>query len=254
MSISTTTTATRPTTTPETDWRKVPGTVESGPSDARSRRRAGIAGLVASVAFVTTGVLTSSGTAVDEPDTASDIGRYLGDVDDNIVALGIYGLAGVILCGFYIVMSRAMTAHLGGDRPATLGTRATIWGLITLVPAYLLHLGVTGGLSVLESQSDISDATLLDMHDGALVAIAVSFAVGSLLSLGVGPLLWGLSGRANRTVATWLSRLLVVVGATGLVWAVPIEHPVVFIVTMVNVLGALVAFVALSWSLIRASH
>ena len=220
---------------------------------AQTKRRAGIAGLVASAAFVATGVLNSTGTAVEAPDAPSDIGRYVDDVDASMIPLGLYGVAGLALCFFYIVMSRAVTAHVGGDRRAAAGTAATIRGLVALVPAYLLHLAVTGGFSILHSQSNISDAGLLDLHDAAHVGIAVSFAVGSLLSLGIGPLLWGLSGRAHDTIPAWLSRLLIAVGCAGLVWAIPVENPVVFAVVMVNVLGALVAFIALSRSLLKAS-
>ena len=214
--------------------------------------RAGIAGLIASAAFITTGVLNSTGTAVEGPATAADVGRYLDAVNATMVPLVLAGLAGLTLCVFYIVMSRGVTAHLGGDRRAAVGTRITVWGLVALVPAYVLHLAVTGGFTIMDAHGDVSDARLLQLHDAAQLGITVSFAVGSLLSLGLGPLLWGLSGRANGKIPASLGRLLIAVGCTGIVWAAPVETPVVFMLIMVNVLASLVAFIALSRALLKA--
>ena len=122
------------------------------------------------------------------------------------------------------------------------------------MPAYVLSVVATVGLSAADSGWGTSHELLHDLHGATTVGITVSFAVGSLLSLGIGPLLWGLAGRDCGLVSQRLARLLIVVGVTGLVWAVPVEHPVALVLIMVNVLGALVAFVALSLALIRGGR
>ena len=226
--------------------------VVTRPPERHPFRRAGWFGLAGSVAYLTTGVLANSGAAVDEPDSVADVGRYLDEIDAVTGTHVAYGLAGVALCLLFVPMARATTGLLGGTANARRGTLALIAGLLALIPAYLMNIVASAGVVALSERTDLTDARLLDVLDAAALVSTVSFAVGSFLSLGVGPFLWARAAGGNRAVPRWLGRLFVVVGVTGAVWLLP-TGGLLFVPLMVNVLGSLVAYTALSVVLVRRS-
>lgn len=216
----------------------------------RSLRRGGIYGLAASAAYLATGVLTGIIGGIEPPESAADMDRYLAEVRDAPLGFVLFAIAGIALCVLYVPMSRAVTSLLGARRTASAGTTSVIAGLIILVPAYVIAAAGSVGL-VNRQDAGTGTETLFDAHELMSTAAEVSFGLGSLLSLGVGPFLWGLAARTGRDIPRRVSGLAIVVGMTGLVWAVPPSvrpDPVV----LINVLGSLVLFVALSRRLLRA--
>ena len=130
---------------------------------------------------------------------------------------------------------------------------SVIAGLAILVPAYVLAGAATTGL-LNAYDSGVGNEALLAIHEFSASATEIFFAAGSVLSLGFGPLLWGLAGRQTRTIPTWMSRLALLVGTTGLVWALPpSEHPIPTVLVLVNVLGSFVLFGGLSRALLRTA-
>jgi hypothetical protein len=236
------------TTTPTTDVTSDTN-IATAERSRRLLRRGGIYGLAASAAYLATGVLTSVIGGIEPPENVADMDRYLSEVSDAPLGFFLYAIAGLALCVLYIPMSRAITDLLAARRTARAGTTSVVAGLVILIPAYVIAaIGSVGLVNRHDAGSDTD--TLFDVHELVSTAAEVSFSVGSLLSLGVGPLLWGLAGRTGREIPRWLSRLAIVVGLLGLVWIIP---PGVRpdLVVLANVLGSLVLFVALSLRLLR---
>ena len=176
--------------------------------------------------------------------------RYLADVGDAQFGFVLYAIAGLALCALFVPMSRAVTVLLDARRAARAGTMSVIAGLVILVPAYMISaVGSVGLVNRHDAGSDT--AALFDAYEIMSTVGEFLFGVGSLLSLGVGPFLWGLAGWSGREISRRLSGLAMVVGvlrlsALSTVGAQPV------LVVMANVLGSLVLFVALSRRLLRA--
>lgn len=225
--------------------------VDTADRSERSLRRGGIYGLAASAAYLASGVMTSLVGGIEPPESVADMDRYLADVGDAQAGFVLYAIAGLALCALYVPMSRAVTVLLDSRRLARAGTASVIAGLVILVPAYMISAVGSVGL-VNRHDAGTDTETLFDAHEYMSTAAEVAFGLGSLLSLGVGPFLWGMAGRAGREIPHWLSSLAIVIGVSGLVWAIPPSARPALIV-MVNVLGSLVLFVALSRRLIKAA-
>lgn len=219
-----------------------------GPGAGRFGWWAGMTGLAASVAFVITAVTNGS---VEDPESSGDMTQFLVDVSDNEAALFVYGLAGVALCLLYIPMSVGVTSLLGGSAHARLGTIAVVAGLGTLLPAYLMAVAGPIGLSrAAEGAETVDLVSFYAVYEFVSLAAELLFQVGSLLSLGIGIVLWGVAARSSGRLPSWLGALLVGAGVLGFVWVIPpSDNPVQLIVVLVNVIASLVAFVAISWRL-----
>jgi len=219
---------------------------------ARPLRWDGVSGLLATAAFLATGVLTSIVGEIEAPDDVADMSRYLADVGDVELGYVLYAVAGIALCVLYVPMSLAVTRVLNGGSTARFGTMSVIAGLVILLPAYVLAVASTTGLVNAQAAGAGADS-LFAVREFSATASEVFFAAGSFLSLGVGPLLWGLAGRGGTGIPRWMSRLAIVVGTVGLVWAVPPSDNVLLtVLVLINVLGSLVLFAALSVKLLRA--
>jgi len=237
------------TTTTSSTGNTADTTIDAG--DRSTLRRGGLYGLAASAAFLTTGVLTSVIGGIEAPENVADMDRYLAEVGDAPIGFILYALAGLALCVLYIPMCRAITNLLLDRRAARAGTTSVIAGLVILVPAYVIAAVASVGL-VNRHDAGTGTEKLFDAFEVMSTAAEVAFGLGSLLSLGVGPFLWGMAGRAGREIPRWLSSLAIAIGVSGLVWAIPPSARPALIV-MVNVLGSLVLFVALSRRLIKAA-
>lgn len=219
-------------------------------NDRSTLRWGGLYGLAASAAFLMSGVLTSVIGGIEPPESVADMDRYLAEVGEAPIGFVLYAIAGLALCVLYVPMSRAITELLRDRRAARAGTTSVIAGLLILVPAYVIAVASVGLVNRHDAGTDTE--TLFDAYEFLSTAAEFSFGLGSLLSLGVGPLLWGLAGRAGREIPRSLSGLAIVIGVSGLVWAIPPSVRPALIV-MVNVLGSLVLFVALSRRLVKAA-
>ena len=213
---------------------------------------AGWCGLAASAAFLATVLAVNVLGSVEESDGPDDIVRYLTDVADNSTQPLIYGISGIVLSVLYLPLAVAGYRALQRRTGAGVGSLALVVGLATLIPAYCLS--IVEGIALASAATDLgpggSDA-LYVVHEAATTAATVFFSIGSVLSLGVAPLLWGFESRRTGTFAPWLSWTGIVAGVTGAVWFVWfLEPPFALLVLVVNVVTSLVFFVGVSLALI----
>ncbi len=212
---------------------------------------AGWSGVVATAAFVATSVATSGSPA--PPDAAGEMVTYLEEVASSPWVFYVYGICGIVLCLLYVPMSIGVHRLLGRPTVSWFGTAAVLAGLAVLFPAYVVNLLVPAGLAPVAT--DLGEAgadTLFTVHTYVEAAAETCFTVGSVLSLGIGPLLWGWAWRRSSTPPRWLGWVAVATGVTGMVWfvwLVPVTGLV--LVIMVNVLLSLLLFTALSVVLLR---
>lgn len=218
-------------------------------------RAAGYCGLVASLAFLTTGVM-SSVAAVPPPTGPGDIAAHLQDVAQLGWPAAVYGVAGIALVVAYLPMAVGIHALLGRTPTAWFGTAAVIVGLAVLVPAYVVSLLTPAGLAPAAAEVGVAGAEALYVTYASAGAVAsVCFAVGSALSLGIGPLLWGVEWVRSRDTGRWLGWAAVVVGVTGVAWlSLDLDGPVLPLVVALNALVALVVFSGMSVVLVAAGR
>ena len=75
-------------------------------------------------------------------------------------------------------------------------------------------------------------------------AAGLFFTAGSILTLCIGPFLWGVTGLKTGNIAKWVSWTGIITGITGLIWIVwLITSPVVLIILLI-VLGNIGFFLA----------
>ena len=220
---------------------------------AEALRKAGWFGLAGSAAYLTTGVLANIGASIDPAESAGDTGRYLADIEAVAAGHIAYGLAGIALCLLYVPMAKATTGLLGGSQRARQGTFAIIAGLLALIPAYVASIVSSGGVVTIARHTAVTDSQLFGLLEALDVVSTASFAVGSFLSLGVGPLLWGLAAAGATPFPRWVRNLFLSLGATGVVWILPMST-VLIVPLMINVLASLTAYTALSVVLVRRAR
>lgn len=227
-------------------------------SQARSFSKwAGWSGLIGTLAFITTIVMSTGGVA--GPEGPADMARFLDDVSAGGSLEYIYGIAGVALVVLYVPMSIGVYRLLGKTTAAWFGSAAVVFGLAVLLPAYLINLLPSFAFVPLMAELGGTGVEALYADYSVMRGVAeLFFTVGSLLSLAFGPLLWGLAWLRSLDSSRWLGWTAVITGVTGLVWFVwLVENPVFSPVLIVNVLLSLVFFAGASLILVsrgRAVH
>jgi hypothetical protein len=226
---------------------------EDTESNARLDKWAGWLGLLATAAFLATIGVTSANSSIVLPDGPADILSYLAEVAEGATGFYVYGIAGLILTVLYVPMAFGVYRLLSKSALGWLGTAALVIGLAILFPAYLVSILNVGALAPAAELVGVGGADgLYTVYTFAAVAASVLFTVGSVLTLSVGPFLWGIEGLRGSAFARWLAWTGVVTGLSGLVWFIwTIDNPVILSVLTVNVLGALVLFTGLSVRLLR---
>lgn len=220
-------------------------------------RWAGWSGLVGTISFIVTIVMTTGG--VTSPDGPGEMTRYLADVTADGWLQYVYGVAGAVLVVLYIPMAAGLHRLLGRTTASWHGTAAVVFGLAVLLPAYLINVlpafsfaSLAGELGTAGSEALYADYAV------ARAAAELFFTVGSVLSLAVGPLLWGAAWLRSSTPGRWIGWAGVITGVTGVVWFVwLVENPLFGAVLIVNVLMSLVFFTGASVTLVtqgRARH
>ncbi len=221
----------------------------AGSEQASFLRWSGWSGLAATAAFVATIVATTGSTA--PPESVGEVISYLDEVAEGS-ASHLYGIAGVVLCLLYVPMAVGVYHLLGRRTLAWFGSGAVVAGLVVLFPAYLVNLIIPAGLA--SAAAELGDAgadSLYSLHAFASSAAEACFTIGSVLSLAVGPLLWGLAWLRSTTPRRWLGWTAVVTGLTGAVWFVWLsDAAMVLPVLLVNTLLSLVLFTGASASLV----
>lgn len=217
------------------------------------KRFAGWSGILATAAFVVTIVVANMGGAED-PESAAEILPYLSEIGETAWPLYAYALAGIVLCILYVPWALGVFRLLGRSLPAWIGSAAVIIGLLFLVPAYMIN-GLVPFSWVPLADGGTSAETLYASYSLASGAAEGSFTIGSILSLGVGPLFIGLSWLRSEVGRRWIGQLAIAVGVTGVVWFVWLStNPIVIALLLVNVLFSLVVFGATSKVLLSESR
>lgn len=213
----------------------------------------GWSGLVASAAYITTIAATSLLGSAEPSDGPDDIIRYLEEVGDNAARSYIYGVAGIVMSILFIPYGVAVFSMLKRGAAAAFGSLAMVVGLLTLIPAYAVNILEASALASAATDLGAAGADpLYALQEAALATSAISFTVGSVLTLCLAPLLWAIDGRRSGTLPTWLTRTGLFVALTGLVWFVWVfETPIILVVLLLNVVASLVFFIALARLLIR---
>lgn len=222
-----------------------PATYHESP-DGTFLKWAGWSGLIATFAFVVTVVMTFFSVA--GPEGPGDVSRYLDDVAAAGSVEYIYGVAGIVMVVLYIPMAIGTYAILKKTTPAWYGSVAVAFGLAVLLPAYLINLLAPFGLVPLAGDlGGTGTEALYADYQVARVMAELFFTVGSLLTLGFGPLLWGVAWLRSRESNRWVAWTAIVTGVTGMVWFVwLIDNATIGYVLILNVLVSLVLFAAVS--------
>lgn len=209
-------------------------------------RWAGWSGIGATIAFIVTVVMTTGGVA--GPDGPGDMTRFAADVSDGGWLGYLYGVAGVVLVVLYMPMAVGLHRMLGRSAITLNGSAAVVFGLAVLLPAYLINLLATFTFAPLAAEvGDVGAVALYADYSIARSTAELFFTVGSILSLGVGPLLWGLAWLRSDVGSRWLGWAGVITGVAGAVWFVwLVDNPLFGIALIVNVLMSLVFFAGAS--------
>lgn len=216
---------------------------------------AGISGLLATVAFIATIGLANL-SSVTAPDGPEGMLAYLESVDGAAWSIYAYGIAGIILCIAYVPLAIGAYRLLGRSTGAWYGTASILVGLAVLLPAYVLNMLAPAGLSDVVDVTGAAGATPLYVTYAAAISLGeLFFTVGSLLTLCIGPLLWGLMWLRSLEVFRWVGWLGILTAITGAVWFVwLVDSPVIAITLMVNVLLSLGMFIGVSIALLAGSR
>lgn len=216
---------------------------------------AGISGLVATLAFIATiGIANLS--SVTAPTGPGEMLAYLESVAGAPWPIYGYGIAGVVLCIAYMPMAIGAYRLLGRSTGAWYGTAAIVVGLVVLFPAYVLNMLAPAGLSEAAEVTGAAGSHALYVTYAAATSLGeLFFTVGSVLTLCIGPLLWGFlwvrSLNRFRSVG-WLGLLTGITGAVWFVWLV--DSPAIAITLMGNVLLSLGLFIGVSIALLADSR
>ncbi|MDX1450297.1 MAG: hypothetical protein R3246_14700, partial [Acidimicrobiia bacterium] len=211
----------------------------------------GWSGLIATAAFLVTVIQNNVG-GVAEPEGPGEILGYLDQVSRSPSSFYVYGFGGIVLVLLYIPMAAGIYRLLDRSTEAWFGSVAVITGLAVLLPAYLITVLVPAGLA--PAAADLGGPgteALYAIHTFATATAESLFTVGSVLSLGIGPLLWGFGWLRSLEHRRWLGWLGIVTGVSGMVWFVWLTAgPLVLIALIVNVLCSLVLFGGISIDLV----
>lgn len=207
---------------------------------------AGWSGLLGTLAFIVTIVMTTGG--VSGPDGSADMARFLADVSDGGSLGYVYGVAGIVLVVLYIPMAVGIYRLLGRSAAAWNGSAAVVFGLAVLLPAYLINLLPSMAFVPLAAELGSTGGEILYAdYSIARSGAELFFTVGSVLSLGLGPLLLGLAWLRSSERGRWLGWAGVLTGATGMVWFVwLIDNALFGYLLIANVVVSLVYFTGVS--------
>lgn len=217
-------------------------------------RWAGWTGLLGTAAFMVTIVMTTGGVA--SPGGPTDIIRYLDDVSSNGSIEYVYGIAGIVLVFLYVPMAVGIYRLMAESIAGWYGTMAVVLGLLVLLPAYVINLFAPFVFVPLSGELGASGADVLYAdYSVARAAAELFFTVGSLLTLSIGPFMWGAGWLRSRLSGRWLGWVGVLTGLTGLVWFVWLmENGVISSVLIVNVVLSLIFFAGASIALVSVSR
>lgn len=224
--------------------------------EVRFLKWAGWCGIVATAAFLITALAVNLLGTPDAPERAADMATYLDEVAASPAVFWIYAIAGIVFCLLYVPMAVGVSRFLSSRTTVWFGSAAVIAGLAILFPAYVNNLLLPVGLAPAMTETGATGATALFAANEIIAAVSVVvFTVGSLLSLSIGPFLWGVAARRAPEVPPWLARVALLTGITGLVWLVwYIETPILLIVLAVNLLASLVTYGWLSAVLVTRAQ
>ncbi len=217
-------------------------------------RWAGWSGVVATLAFIATIVMTFGG--VSSPDGAGDMTRFLEDVSAGGTLEYIYGVAGIVMVFLYVPMAIGVYRLLGRTVGAWYGSASVVLGLMVLLPAYVINLLAPMALVSLGADLGAAGAEALyaDYHVARVLA-EVFFTVGSVLTLALGPLAWGVAWLRGRDKQRWIGWTGVLTGITGAVWFVwLVDNAILANLLIANVLLSLVLFTGASLVLVSAGR
>lgn len=236
---------------------RLTGSVPMAGEQSQSRsflKWAGWSGLIGTLAFIATIVMATGG--VSAPDGPDDMLRFLDDTSAGGSLEYVYGIAGIVLVVLYIPMSMGVYRLLGKSTAAWYGSAAVVFGLAVLLPAYLINLLPPIAFVPLAAELGEAGSGLLYADYSVVRVVAeLFFTVGSVLSLAVGPLLWGLAWLRSMDTSRWLGWTAVITGVSGAVWFVWLIENSVFSVTLiVNVLLSLVFFAGASVVLVARAR
>lgn len=212
---------------------------------------AGWCGLLAAAAYITTIAVASLFGSVEAYDGPADIVRYLQDVADNSARSIVYGIAGIVMSVLFIPFGIAIYRALNRTASALLGSLAMTVGLVCLIPAYAMSLIEGTVLASAVNDAGIDDQSALYLAtEFAVGVMVIFFTVGSILTLCVAPLLWGVEGRRTGAFSKWINLTGIIVGVSGLVWFVWFfETPALLFVMLLNAVASLVYFIGLAINL-----
>lgn len=210
-------------------------------------KAAGWSGLVATLAFIVTIVMSSVGS-VAGPESPDDILRFATETADAGSTQYFYGVAGLVMVLLYIPMSIGLYRHLRRSTTAWYGTVAVVAGLGILLPAYIINLlGPTVFAPLADELGSSSAAMLYVDYEIARVMAELFFTVGSVLTLAFGPFLWGLAWFEAKESSRWLGWVGLLTGITGAVWFVwLVDNSAFGYVLILNVVLSLVLFAGVS--------
>jgi hypothetical protein len=214
----------------------------------------GWCGLIASLAYLTTVIVPSLGSPA-KPDNQGEIAEYLTKISDGVLPSYIYGYGGIVFCVMYIPLCIATFWLLGRTSLSLLGSLAIAIGLGILLPAYVAAMLPATGLVPASDQLGVGgNESLYAIFAVAGAAGAIFFTVGSILTLAIGPFLWGLTGLRSGGISRWLAWVGIITGVTGLIWFVwLLQGPIVFGVLLINVVLSLVFYTAVAIALLKAA-
>lgn len=215
---------------------------------------AGWSGVVGTLAFVVTILMTFGGVA--GPDGPDDVLRFLDDVAAGGSMEYVYGVAGNVLVFLYVPMAIGVYRFLDRSVGAWYGSVSIVLGLMVLLPAYVINLLAPMALVPLAADVGAAGAgALYADYQIARVVAELFFTVGSVLTLSFGPLIWGVSWLRSQGSGRWIGWTGVLTGITGLVWFVWLIDNAVFANLLIaNVVLSLVLFTAVSLVLVSRSR
>jgi hypothetical protein len=217
-------------------------------------KSAGWCGLIASLAFLTTVMVPTLG-APTKPDNQGEIAEYLAKISDGVLPSYIYGYGGILFCVLYIPLCIATFWLLGRTSLSLLGSLAIAIGLGILVPAYVAAMLPATGLVPATDQLGLGgNDSLYAIFAVVDAAAGIFFTVGSILTLAIGPFLWGLTGLRSGGISRWLAWVGITTGITGLIWFVwLLQGPIVLFVLLINVVLSLVFYTAVAIALLKSA-
>ena len=223
------------------------GSTPRGTDDRSFSRFAGWSGLAATLAFVAT-IAVVNISPLDDPAGPSDILSYLDDIAQGSWSSYVYGIAGVVLCLLFMPLAVGVYRLFDATTSAWSGSAALVAGLALLIPAYVVSILSPAGLASAAIETGGSGAEALFVSYATITGAAdVFFTVGSVLSLGFGPLVLGWVWLRSMESRRWVGWTGVVTGASGMAWFFwLLESAVVASLLFVNVLVSLAFFAGTS--------